>query len=109
MSKKSKKLIRAYVAKIKDSGCSTIELTAHTATTTGAAKSLKAKRIKLSKARNAAVQKYLAKQLKKAGITVTFKKHAMGAKNPAKSNKTSDGRAKNRRVVVVMKALRGTL
>ena len=109
LSKKSKKLIRAYVAKIKDSGCTTIDLTAHTATTTGAAKSLKAKRIALSKARNAAVQKYLTKQLKKAGITVTFKKHAMGAKNPAKSNKTETGRAMNRRVVVVMKALRGTL
>ena len=109
LSKKSKKLIRAYVAKIKDSGCTTIDLTAHTATTTGAAKSLKAKRISLSKARNAAVQKYLTKQLKKAGITVTFKKHAMGAKNPAKSNKTETGRAKNRRVVVVMKALGSTL
>ena len=109
LSKKSKKLIRAYVAKIKDSGCTTIDLTAHTATTTGAAKSLKAKRIALSKARNAAVQKYLTKQLKKAGITVTFKKHAMGAKNPAKSNKTETGRAKNRRVVVVMRALGSTL
>lgn len=109
LSKKSKKLIRAYVAKIKDSGCTTIELSAHTATTTGAAKSLKAKRIKLSKARNAAVQKYLTKQLKAAGVTVTFKKHALGAKNPVKSNKTGDGRAKNRRVVVVMKALNGTL
>ena len=109
LSKKSKKLIRSYVAKIKDSGCKTIELTAHTATVTGAAKSLKAKRIKLSKARNASVQKYLTKQLKAAGITVTFEKHAMGAKDPVKSNNSGTGRAKNRRVVVVMKALRGVL
>lgn len=57
----------------------------------------------LSEKRAKAVKRFLVKQLAKSDVTVEFKIHAKALKDPKASNKTKTGRAKNRRVEIVVK------
>ncbi len=107
LTKASKKKIRTYVSQLASSGCHTVVLNGYTATSTGASKETHAIRVKLSKARNKSVKNYFAKQAKANALTVTFDEHVFGALKPVASNATSAGRAKNRRVEIILKALRG--
>jgi predicted outer membrane repeat protein len=98
----SKKKLRTLATEIQAKGLKNVNLEGYTATLTKAAPSGKVFRVKLSKARTAAVEKYLKEQLKKSGYTVTFTKSLKGAANPVKSNKTEKGRKDNRRVEILI-------
>jgi predicted outer membrane repeat protein len=98
----SKKKLRTLATEIQAKGLKNVNLEGYTATLTKAAPSGKVFRVKLSKARTAAVEKYLKEQLKKSGYTVTFTKSLRGAANPVKSNKNEKGRKDNRRVEILI-------
>ena len=100
LSATSKKKLRTLATEIKSKGLKSVNLNGHTATLTKAAPSGKVFRVKLSRSRSAAVQKYLMQELKKANYSVTFTKSPKGAANPLKSNKTEKGRIDNRRVEI---------
>lgn len=105
LTKAAKKKLRTYAKKIQASGCTSITLKGYTATTTNYSKSAKADRVSLSKMRNAAVAVYLNQQFKKLGVKITIKKQALGASKPVASNKKHSGRAKNRRVEIILAAV----
>jgi predicted outer membrane repeat protein len=98
----SKKKLRVLATEIQTKGLRTVNLEGYTATLTKAAPNGRVFRVKLSKARTNAVEKYLKEQLKKSGYSVTFTKSPKGAANPVKSNKTEKGRKDNRRVEIVV-------
>jgi predicted outer membrane repeat protein len=102
LSKASKKKLRTLAAEIQAKGLKTVNLEGYTATLTKAAPSGKVLRVKLSKARATAVEKYLKQQFKKSGYSVTFTKSPKGAANRVKSNQTEKGRADNRRVEITI-------
>jgi outer membrane protein OmpA-like peptidoglycan-associated protein len=102
LSKAAKKQLRELAAEIQTKGLKTLNLQGYTATYTKASPSGKVLRVKLSKARAIAVEKYLKQQFKKSGYAVTFTKSPKGAANPVKSNKTEKGRKDNRRVEIVI-------
>ena len=102
LSSASKKKLRTLAAEIQAKGLKTVNLEGYTATLTKAAPSGKALRVKLSKARATAVEKYLKQQFKKSGYSVTFTKSPKGAANRVKSNQTEKGRADNRRVEITI-------
>ena len=102
LSKASKKKLRTLAAEIQAKGLKTVNLEGYTATLTKAAPSGKVLRVKLSKARATAVEKYLKQQFKKSGYSVTFTKTPKGAANRVKSNQTEKGRADNRRVEITI-------
>lgn len=102
LSSASKKTLRILATEIQAKGLKTINLEGYTATLTEAAPSGKVFRVKLSKARTAAVEKYLKEQFKKANYSVTFTKSSKGAANRVKSNKTEKGRIDNRRVEIAI-------
>jgi outer membrane protein OmpA-like peptidoglycan-associated protein len=102
LSSASKKKLRTLAAEIQAKGLKTVNLEGYTATLTKAAPSGKVLRIKLSKARATAVEKYLKQQFKKSGYSVTFTKSPKGAANRVKSNQTEKGRADNRRVEITI-------
>lgn len=99
----SKKKLRALAAQIQDKELTKVNLQGYTATFTKAAPAGRIFRVKLSRSRVAAVEKYLKLQFKKNGYAVTFTKSAKGAANRVKSNKTESGRKYNRRVEIVIK------
>jgi predicted outer membrane repeat protein len=98
----SKKKLRTLATEIQAKGLKTVNLEGYTATLTQAAPSGKVFRVKLSKARTVAVEKYLNEQFKKANYSVTFTKSSKGAANRVKSNKTEKGRIDNRRVEIAI-------
>ena len=98
----SKKKLRALATEIQAKGLKKVNLEGYTATLTKAAPSGKVFRVKLSKARTTAVEKYLKQQFKKKGYKVTFSKSSKGAANRVKSNKTEKGRSDNRRVEITI-------
>ena len=100
LSAASKKKLRTLATEIQTKGLKTVNLEGYTATLTKAAPSGKVFRVKLSKARAVAVEKYLKQQFKKSGYAVTFTKSAKGAANRVKSNKFEKGRVENRRVEI---------
>jgi outer membrane protein OmpA-like peptidoglycan-associated protein len=102
LSSASKKKLRTLAAEIQAKGLKTVNLEGYTATLTKAAPSGKVLRVKLSKARATAVEKYLKQQFKKSGYSVTFTKSPKGAANRVKSNQTEKGRADNRRVEITI-------
>ena len=102
LSSASKKKLRTLATEIQAKGLKNVNLEGYTATLTKAAPSGKVFRVKLSKARTAAVEKYLKQQFKKSGYTVTFTKSLKGAANPVKSNKNEKGRKDNRRVEILI-------
>jgi outer membrane protein OmpA-like peptidoglycan-associated protein len=102
LSSASKKKLRTLAAEIQAKGLKNVNLDGYTATLTKAAPSGKVLRVKLSKARAAAVEKYLKQQFKKSGYSVTFTKSPKGAANRVKSNQTEKGRADNRRVEITI-------
>ena len=102
LSSASKKTLRTLATEIQAKGLKTINLEGYTATLTEAAPSGKVFRVKLSKVRTAAVEKYLKEQFKKANYSVTFTKSSKGAANRVKSNKTEKGRIDNRRVEIAI-------
>ena len=102
LSKASKKKLRTLAVEIQEKGLKAVNIEGYTATLTKAAPNGKVLRVKLSKARATAVEKYLKQQFKKSGYSVTFTKSPKGAANPVKSNKTEKGRKDNRRVEIVI-------
>lgn len=102
LSSASKKKLRTLAAEIQAKGLKNVNLDGYTATLTKAAPSGKVLRVKLSKARATAVEKYLKQQFKKSGYSVTFTKSPKGAANRVKSNQTKKGRADNRRVEITI-------
>ena len=102
LSPASKKKLRALATEIQAKGLKNVSLEGYTATLTKAAPSGKVFRVKLSKARATAVEKYLKQQFKKKGYKVTFSKSAKGAANRVKSNKSEKGRIDNRRVEITI-------
>jgi outer membrane protein OmpA-like peptidoglycan-associated protein len=102
LSSASKKTLRTLATEIQAKGLKTVNLEGYTATLTEAAPSGKVFRVKLSKARTVAVEKYLKEQFKKANYSVTFIKSPKGAANRVKSNKTEKGRIDNRRVEIAI-------
>jgi outer membrane protein OmpA-like peptidoglycan-associated protein len=102
LSSVSKKTLRTLATEIQAKGLKTVNLEGYTATLTQAAPSGKVFRVKLSKARATAVEKYLKQQFKKSGYSVTFTKSPKGAANRVKSNQTEKGRADNRRVEITI-------
>lgn len=103
LSASSKTKLRTLAAEIKSKGLKSVNLNGHTATLTKAAPSGKVLRVKLSRARTLAVQRYLMQELKKSNYSVAFTKSPKGAANPLKSNKTEKGRKDNRRVEITIK------
>jgi outer membrane protein OmpA-like peptidoglycan-associated protein len=102
LSSSAKKKLNAYAKSIKSSGCKKITLNGHAATTSGNSGAFKQNRTDIARDRNIAVANYLSVQLKKIGANVTIKKVTMAGKNPVASNRTSDGRSKNRRVAIIL-------
>jgi outer membrane protein OmpA-like peptidoglycan-associated protein len=102
LSSASKKTLRSLATEIQAKSLKTVNLEGYTATLTQAAPSGKVFRVKLSKARTVAVEKYLNEQFKKANYSVTFTKSSKGATNRVKSNKTEKGRIDNRRVEIAI-------
>ena len=102
LSKDAKKQLRRLATEIQTKNLKSITLEGYTATFTKASPAGKIFRVKLSKARTAAVEKYLKQQFKKSGYSVRFTKSPKGAANPVKSNKTEKGRKDNRRVEIVV-------
>jgi outer membrane protein OmpA-like peptidoglycan-associated protein len=102
LSSASKKTLRSLATEIQAKSLKTVNLEGYTATLTQAAPSGKVFRVKLSKARTAAVEKYLKEQFKKANYSVSFTKSSKGAANRVKSNKTEKGRIDNRRVEIAI-------
>ena len=102
LSSASKKTLRTLATEIQAKGLKTVNLEGYTATLTEAAPSGKVFRVKLSKLRTAAVEKYLKEQFKKANYSVTFTRSSKGAANRVKSNKTEKGRIDNRRVEIAI-------
>lgn len=100
LSAVSKKTLRNLATEIQAKGLKAVNLEGYTATLSKAAPSGKVFRIKLSRARAAAVEKYLKEQFKKSNYSVTFTKSSKGAANRVKSNKTEKGRIDNRRVEI---------
>ncbi len=99
----AKAQLRALAAIVMANKVHIITLDGHTATMTKADPSGRKLRGRISGARTRAVQKYLNKQFKKAGYTVTITRVIKGAANPVKSNRSEAGRKANRRVYITVK------
>lgn len=99
----AKAQLRALAATVMANKVHNITLDGHTATLTKADPSGRHLRGKIAGARTRAVQKYLNKQFKKAGYSVTITRVIKGAANPVKSNRTQAGRKANRRVYITIK------
>lgn len=93
--------LNAIAKQLMSSGCRSVSLVGHTATLTNSSDRTEARRVALSKARNASVQKYLESQLKLLGHTVSFTTEQLRATSPLGSNKSFNGRLLNRRVDIV--------
>lgn len=93
--------LNALAKQLKSAGCQTVSLKGHTATLTNSSDRTEARRVALSKARNSAVQKYLERQLKTLGHTVSFSTEQLRATSPLGSNKSFKGRLQNRRVDIL--------
>ncbi len=98
----AKAQLRALAASVQANGVHKITLDGHTATLTKADPSGRKYRGILAGARTRAVEKYLKKQFKKTGYSVTITRVIKGAATPAKSNRTEKGRKANRRVYVTV-------
>ena len=98
----AKAQLRVVAASVMANKVHNITLDGHTATLTKADPSGRHLRGKIAGARTRAVEKYLKKQFKKAGYTVTITRVIKGAADPVKSNRTEAGRKANRRVYITV-------
>ncbi len=98
----AKAQLRALAETMRINGQHMITLNGHTATLTKADPSGRKLRGRIAAARTRAVEKYLKKQFKKAGYSVTITRVIKGAADPVKSNRTEKGRKANRRVYVTV-------
>lgn len=99
----AKNQLRALAKSVQAQGVHSITLDGHTATLTKADPAGRKLRGKIAGARTRAVEKYLKKQFKKSGYSVTITRVIKGAADPVKSNRTEKGRKANRRVYITVK------
>ena len=102
LTKEAKRKLNVFAKSIKTTGCKKITLSSHVSTTTNYSKVYKKGRVRVATERSNVVAAYLAGQFKKIGAKVTIKKVNMAGKDSVTSNKTEKGRAKNRRVEIVL-------
>lgn len=96
-----KNSLKAFAKQIASAKCTQIRLNGHTSGV-GQSAALELVRTRISKARIAAVKKYLKAQLATLKVTVTWTTHVYNANDPLVSN-GGTGAAQNRRVQVIMR------
>ncbi len=101
INKKAKMKLRNIAQEIVASGCSSIILKGYTSTNVWGSNS-KSTAKTLAASRTKAVKKFLSKLLADSQVTVSFERKAIGNSKPVATNNTFAGRAKNRRVEIIV-------
>ena len=101
LNKKAKMKLRNIAQEIVASGCSSIILKGYTSTNVWGSNS-KSTAKTLAASRTKAVKKFLSKLLEDSQVTVSFERKAIGNSKPVATNNTFAGRAKNRRVEIIV-------
>jgi predicted outer membrane repeat protein len=100
LTAQAKRQLRALVVTAIAHKVHNVRLDGHTATLTKADPSGRKLRGRLAGARTRAVEKFLKSEFKKARYSVSITRVIKGAADPAKSNRTENGRKANRRVSI---------